>query len=372
MRGGILIDLSPATGPHGERGIGRYVRGLATAIGAMDRPPTTIGAFGSPGATLDGFRGPRYAYRGLDFRPADTGWLMGWLAARLASARQHPDAIHATDPFRPLTPSRRVLVTLYDLTPMRDPATWDSWRVRHRVVYRAYLRSLRRASVIVAISETAAEDAVCVLGIPRDRIEVVYPVIPAAAGLAAHSRPAPDPDPGEPPEYLWVGALEAHKQPDLAVRALQRLHAHGHPARLRFVGPSAVPRREELEALATRLGVQDAVTFAGRISDHALEQSYARATAVLTTSRFEGFGLPGVEAAIRGAPVIAVRIPASEEALGGAGQLVDADPDAIAEAMAAPRTPSEADRRALAWRHSPEAVARSLATAYARAVGLDA
>jgi glycosyltransferase involved in cell wall biosynthesis len=95
-------------------------------------------------------------------------------------------------------------------------------------------------------------------------------------------------------------------------------------------------------------------------------RTYASAAALLWTSRHEGFGLPPVEAAIRGVPVIAVETRAAVETLGGIATIVPPDSDAIAGAMVDPVVPTAQALEVLVGRFSPASVAQSLAHCYGK------
>ena len=194
------------------------------------------------------------------------------------------------------------------------------------------------------------------------------PVVVAPEVVSHH------PDPNRP-TFLFVGALDPHKQPELAVEALARFRggngtrAGNGDGRLRFIGPSSEERRARVREVASRLGVLDSIQFDGRISDSNLDEAYASATALLSTSRIEGFGLPPVEAALRGVPVISVDIPSARETVGELATLVPSDAEAIAEAMAAPQVPTAAARDATRDRYSRRAAAAALWSAYSRLLG---
>lgn len=198
-------------------------------------------------------------------------------------------------------------------------------------MYRRYLRQLQDADRVVAISETTAVDLWDRLGVPRDRVDVVYPVVRASR---LERRPAAD------PTFLAVGALAPYKQPELEVRALASFRARTHGGRLRFIVPARPDQARRIREEAVRLAVSASVSIEGRIPDDALNLAYASATAVLSTSRLEGFGLPPVEALVRGVPVIAVDTAAAGETLGTAAAAVEPEASAIAEAMLQPIEPT--------------------------------
>jgi glycosyltransferase involved in cell wall biosynthesis len=352
----LLVDLTPGGGSHGQRGIGRYVRGLEACIHALPAPlQDRVWAFE---ATQSGRPTMR---RSVAPSPSIRDRLPTWVdqgrlrrAARIVGA----GVVHATDPHRPWTrgiPTK--IVTAYDLIPLRDPEILASLRIDDRWVYRRYLDQLRTADRVVAISRTTATDVAERLGVPMDRIDVVYPVVDA---------PPLDRHPSDEPTYIVVGAVDAHKRAGLAVEAIARLRTRRPTARLRFIGPASDEQRRTVLDLAARSGVIEAVSVDGRIPDDELELAYESATALLSTSRIEGFGLPPVEALARGVPVVAVNTDAARETLGDAALIVDADADAIAEALLDPKLPRSSEVADIRRRFSVQSAAQALAVVYGR------
>lgn len=360
MQQSLLLDVGPAVGAHGARGIGRYVRGLVQAI--EEWPPERrehVSAVGLPGPALASF-GPRgIEARSLALRPLDLGWLLGPRALGSAARKSGASAFHATDPHRPWRPKGlKRIVTAYDLIPLLEADFRATWRPHHRLVYELFLRQLRAADSIVAISQATAADLATHLDIPGERVRVVYPVV---------RRPTASPwSPASEPTFLYVGALDPHKQPELAVEALARFREREHEpaARLRFIGPPAPGLRQRLLESATRLGIAPNIQFDGWIPDADLDAAFSSARALLFTSRIEGFGLPAVEAALRGVPVIAVDTPAARETVGTVAALTPRDAEAIAVAMASPRAPDKKAVEDLAERFSVDAAADALAAVY--------
>jgi len=268
---------------------------------------------------------------------------------------------------------RRTLTTAYDLIPLHEPEVMARIRAHRRPVYRLYLRNLRRAQTVVAISETTADDLVETLWIPRERIRIVYPVVEPLVGRskgpvsAEVARAMPD-DAG--PRFLFVGIPDPHKRPDLAVAAFARFRAEHHDGRLTFVGyhPEAIRRR--LRDQSEALGVAQAVEFADRLDDETLASMYASGV-LLSLSRREGFGLPPVEALLTGGQAVAVPGAIYDEVLGDAAVRAESDQaDDIARAMllACDTRPNVAAIERLRTRYSPEAASKALMAVYDEAL----
>lgn len=360
----LLLDVGPATGGHGLRGIGRYVRGLVDSM--EEWPPERrerIWAIGRPGPALDCFGDRGVVAKLGHVRPTDAGLLFGRLDLGVAIRRSGASAVHSTDPFRPWTGGRLSrIVTAYDLIPLREPEMRAAWRPHHRFIYRAFLAQLRSADLIVAISAATAEDVAARLGVDRSRIAVVSPMVEPPAQQVPRREAARS-------RFLYVGGLDISKQPELALQALAAFRGSHGEGELVFVGPSSERQRIRLMEEAERLGVAEAVGLKGHVSEEELERLYATATALLSMSRLEGFGLPPVEAALRGCPVISVDIPTARETVGEVASLVPSDPAAVAAAMARPRQLSPEAVARLTARYSRRAAAEALWAAYEPLLG---
>ncbi len=134
-----------------------------------------------------------------------------------------------------------------------------------------------------------------------------------AIGAAPAAQPATD--------LLFVGRLIADKRVDDLLHALAHLRPH-HELRCVIVGDG--PERASLQRLASRLGLEAAVTFAGTVDDGELFGRMKSATALVLPSVREGFGITVLEAMAAGAIPVVVRAPMS-----AAGDLVTHGEDGI-------------------------------------------
>lgn len=255
-------------------------------------------------------RVPKTAYSGLKalrlLPPIE--WLMGPV-----------DAVVGTGyiPWR----SRRAaeIPVIYDLSFFRHPET-VSWK--NLLYLRLNVpRVLRRAALVITISESIAAEISERFGLDRDRIEIVYP----GCDLEVFKPDAAAPEGIRLPEryLLFVGTVEPRKN------LMGILEAHDTArARCPDLPPLVVVggkgwRDSELSVELAKRGDHGQIILLGYVPDEAMPGIYAGAEFLLFPSLYEGFGIPIVEAMAAGCPVITSNLGAMAEAAGGAARLVD-------------------------------------------------
>jgi glycosyltransferase involved in cell wall biosynthesis len=242
--------------------------------------------------------------------------------------RVRPALAHFVHAIPPGCPCPAIL-TVQDLSFERDASLMSR---ADRLVFRAAVpRSARRAARVLAISERTKRDLVSLYGIPPERV-VVTP-------LAVD--PAFSPGDAAGDSYLlFVGAIQERKNPLAAARAARELGR-----RLVVVGPE---KDERLAAELRALGAE----LRGYVPKEELAELYRGAACLVFPSRYEGFGLPVLEAMASGTPVVAAPDAALRETAGDAA--VFAEPDAFAGGV----------RRALAERDGLAAAGLERARAF--------
>jgi glycosyltransferase involved in cell wall biosynthesis len=191
-------------------------------------------------------------------------------------------------------------------------------------------RALRQARMVLVTSQATAS-LVAGYGVRPGCIRVVEPgTDPAAAAC----EPRPDRRDGIL-RLLCVAALVPRKGHDLLLRALAGIQ--GPPWHLHCVGSPDRDRAwaDALLRLRGELGLDERVTFAGAISELALECRYAESDLFVLATRFEGFGMAVAEALARGLPILATGCGAMAQTVPpGAGILVPPDdPAALSAAL---------------------------------------
>jgi len=244
-----------------------------------------------------------------------TAW--PWLARR-----DGLDLWHSMAFVLPLIRPIPAIVTIYDLSFIYTPEAFPAWQ-------RLYLKlqsthACRRAERIITISESGRQDVARRFGVNPERISVVYPgVDPAYRRLppdeVARFRRAHD----LPERFvLHVGTLQPRKNIPLLLEAFAQLLAPD--VALVLVGGKGW-LFADIFAKVTALGLQERVRFAGYVPDEALPWWYNAASLLVFPSRYEGFGLPVVEAMACGTPVVAANSSSIPEAAGEAALFFEPD-----------------------------------------------
>jgi alpha-1,3-rhamnosyl/mannosyltransferase len=217
-----------------------------------------------------------------------------------------------------------MVVTLHDLVPLKRRGEYLRSGLRFKLRYLAVQRAVR----VIVPTRAVAEDAVKVLGIPRDRIAVIAEApAPTFAPRRSDEVAAVRDRFGLPEQYLlWVGGLRT-PDPRKRVAALARAK---RTMPLVLVGATGRWARELSD-----------VTLTGSVTDEDLAAIYSGAHAFVFPSDDEGFGLPPIEALACGTPVAACDVPALREVLDGRAALTDVDDlDGLIAAAEASRRPA--------------------------------
>lgn len=139
------------------------------------------------------------------------------------------------------------------------------------------------------------------------------------------------------PDWLFVGWIAPHKCQHDIIRAFALYrHVYDANAHLYFVGRTGTQSyHDACEKLIAQLGLTDAVTFTGRVSDGELGAHYATADVLVSMSEHEGVGIPLLEAMHNGVPIVAYSAAAVPETVGNAGILLSVKKPAKVAAAAA-------------------------------------
>jgi glycosyltransferase involved in cell wall biosynthesis len=336
-----------------RRGYGRFTRSLLGALVEMDRRNEYV--FFADAHTAATHRFPpavRLVAVATDEPPvraasaASRRSIRDMLRMTRAVARERVDVFFFPTVYTyfPLLGRARVVVGIHD-TIAEDHTDLVFPGGRGAALWRLKSALARwQADHILTVSEHARRAIMRRFGWRRDRVWVVGE---APDTVFRRTRPAPG---GaalcvrlgiSPQERLlvYVGGINPHKNLELLARSFARLRTDPAlgPLRLILVGDQKdvfTPGLAQLHDVIAALELRDAVTFTGFLADEELAQLLNMATLAVLPSAAEGFGLPAVEAAACGLPVVATRNSPLPELLAGGGIFVNpADPDELTNAL---------------------------------------
>ncbi len=314
----VVLDLRMVRG--GLHGIARYALELARRLPRLEPSWQFVGLTGPDGLPND--LGPLTPFIPLQRCHADflSPFEQPALASALVVAR--PDLFHATSFSLPALWPGRLVATLHDATHLALPETAS--RVRSAYYKLVVGPRARTAQALITVSEFSREEIGRHLGLSPFRLQVISNgVDPTFA----------------PPTPVQLEDFRARR--GLPTRYFGAIGSPKPHKNLRMLVPIADQLPLKLALLAGRgakraLGFPDSTLELSPLSDSELALFYGGATAVLVPSRYEGFGLPALEAMACGAPVIAAQAGALPEVTGNAALLVPPD-DANAWREAAQR-----------------------------------
>ncbi|USX27936.1 glycosyltransferase [Oxalobacteraceae bacterium OTU3CINTB1] len=363
----IVIDLQGAQSESRFRGVGRYSLALALGVarnagphevwlllnGALEAaipdlrqafaalvPPERIRVF-APAAPLAGHdiaQGP--AARASEL-------LREHVLAQLA-----PDMVLVTSLFEgyvddavvsagTLAGAARTAVVLYDLIPLLNPDAYLA-QPAQRHYYDLKIDSLRRAGLLLAISDYSRQEAIDALGLPAQRVVAISTAVDDSFRPAALDAPALEAlrrrfGLTRAMVMYAPGGFDARKNIDGLITAFSLLPAPVRAGHQLLIASKLDPKdRKTLEQHARERGLaDDELVLTGYVSDATLIELFSSAALFVFPSKHEGFGLPALEAMACGALVIGADNTSIPEVIGCDEALFDAaDPGAIAAKMA--------------------------------------
>jgi glycosyltransferase involved in cell wall biosynthesis len=212
-------------------------------------------------------------------------------------SRRRKNAFIATTDMVPRRGSDCIGWIVYDLTPLRIPDYFD---LNQKRFHKKMLGLSQRTDFIVTISENSKKDIAELLDYPENRIRVIYPGVTDRPSLYTASPPRS----GQRPYVYYIGSLALNKNIDGMLRIFSDcVNRHGLDIDILLTG------RDFLGSgfwnpLIQDLHIDGRVHLTGWISDDERDAYLSHAAMLWQFSWYEGFGLPVLEAASRGIPVL--------------------------------------------------------------------
>jgi glycosyltransferase involved in cell wall biosynthesis len=325
-----LVDATVLQLP--ETGVGKVALGLygAARLLAPDLEPVALHRLPLATALPAGFR----------------SWQIApWLSARLwrqlvvpgATLRLRPQVIHFpwNGHVPRLPPGPLTVTTVHDVLPLLIPDHFPTPDAEER--YRARLqRDIDRTDLLLTDSEYSRE-SICKNFKVRTEPVVIYPGVTPAETHEVRRTP-PDRE-----YFIYVGGYHRRKGLEALVRIFLRLHAEGKLTSVLLLTGTPHYLSEQFSRLLEE--GQGVVRELGYLDDLSLRERLAQAKALVYPSKYEGFGLPPLEAMAAGCPVLTTRGTSLPEVCGDAAHYFDPD-DAQSFASALTLLERDADLRA--------------------------
>jgi glycosyltransferase involved in cell wall biosynthesis len=317
----VIVGVD-ATSWGNRRGYGRFARNAVGRLVALD-PETSYVFYAVDDVELpDGATRRRVGASGRG--------LLDLLRLGAAASRDGLDAFLFPSVYT-YFPVLRVptVVGVHDVIARRHPELTlprrrdrAFWLLKERV-------AVRRAAAVFTVSEASRAELVRAFGLAPERVAVVPEAPDPVFGprpREAVARALGELGLGQDERIVvYAAGLSPHKNVETLLEAFASLPLNGSaPARLVLAGAledeSFHSAADSIRERIRRLGLGDRVLLPGFVSDEQLACLYTAASAAVVPSLAEGFGLPAVEAAACGAPVILSALPAHRETLGDAAR----------------------------------------------------
>lgn len=314
-----VLRVAVETTPLADRrttGVGNYVRGLLDALD--DHDDVEVHTFCVTRGSVPGARrvplptGPSEQFWSLTNWPPVDPWATGFV-----------DVVHGPNhAVPPVRSGTAATVMVHDIGFLLHPDVTPPSARRYGRLLQA---SLQRGAFALCASAFTRDELVTATGCDPDRTAVTHP------GFVTRHHDL-DIAPQGPPCLLYLGSVEARKNLLALLDAYALAVSRADLPPLVLAGPDGF-RAEEIHRRAARADLAGQVALTGWLDDSAADTLLRRATAFVYPSLYEGFGMPPLEAAAHGVPVLATDAGSLPEVLGNAALLVEPDTEAIADGL---------------------------------------
>lgn len=239
------------------------------------------------------------------------------------------DLFHSLNSELPLCGKTKSIVTFHDLKYIKYPYFLNKFStIKSKYLKYIMKKGARKASKIIAVSQSTKNDIIHLLGIEKDKITVIYEasnlsMYPKANGVTSNSDILKKYS-VKKPYFLYVGEKRPHKNLEGLIKAFAIFkEKYDQWNSCLVISGKKYSTYHEYITTTENLGVKDSLIFTGFIPEKYLKTIYTEAEALLLISFYEGFGIPILEAMECGIPVITSNISSMPEVAGEAALLVD-------------------------------------------------
>ena len=339
MHIGINAQLLSYGQNYRNGGVSRYIRYLLTQLAKQPGEHTYTVFVNGQDIIEQLAQHPQITYISAPWPESRPAARVAWEQLTLPTLirQKHIDVLHSPVNVLPERLSRNcsTIVTLHDLAFLRFPTVLTrAKRIYHRTFT---IRSLRRATLIITVSDSTRNDAHELVGIPLERMRTVYTCIDERfSNVFTEEKTQLFKEQHNLAEgfILYLGTLEPRKNIDTLIDAYARLRqTYGIQKKLVLAGGKGWLYDTIFEKVK-QLGLETEVIFPGFVADSDQALWYQAASAFAYPSLYEGFGIPVAEALACGTPVVTSNVSSLPEAGANLALCVDPyDVQALTEAL---------------------------------------
>ena len=354
----VGLDAWGLSGDVCYTGMGQYATSLLKWVPRL--APVDMVAYGAPGEAR-----PTWLPSDVEWRVptrSRTGRMAAitsrtrWLPS--AASRDHIDVLHTPGlhvrPSSPPVPSARcpLLVTIHDVIPLSYYRS--ELPRRNRRFYSWNLGRALKADGILTVSESAKQE----IARHTDGANVCIDVVTSAVDFAPNRDRTSLLRAGIEGEYiLYAGTYEPRKNLLGMLLAFDRFSQAGSTLSLVAITERSSGHAAALRASLASLSCRNRVRLIHSVPDSMLRALYTHAVAVVFPSLAEGFGLPPIQAAACGVPVVVSDLPALRETVGDFAVFArPGDPDSLLRGLV--RVTTNKSVRAVAAERGPQIAAK--------------
>ncbi len=312
----LLISLAPS---YRSAGVSRYTLNMLHALRAFDQTNEYLVFVSEREVAQHLPSTPTSHTIPIDWSGPHPIRRVLWEHLRLAgeARRYNLQLLHAPVNILPLRLPCPGIVTIHDLAVLRFP---ELFRPARRIYQQALIRqSVRRAALVIAVSEHTRHDLLDLLHVPEERIRVIPPILEERFSL-----PCPTEAVNQfrqrrqlsEPMILCLATLEPRKNIGRLIEAFYLLKREAQLPHILILAGAKGWYYHTLTEQVRALGLEKSVRFVGYVPEEEKILWYHAADLFVYPSRYEGFGLPVVEAMACGLPVVTSNVSSLPEVVG--------------------------------------------------------
>lgn len=322
-----------------ETGVGRYIRNLVKELAEIDHENDYV-LF----ARSQDVNGVKLSVQGSKFRvqPVDIHWhsLSEQLRFTNVLEKEQLDLMHFPYFSHPVSYRKPFVITIHDLiiyhfsTGKASTLPLPLYQLKRQAFSFVLKHGVKHASKVIVPLETVKDDIARTFGIPEEKIAVTKEGFDRSIKRRQETNDQRLKTHGlkNAKYFLYVGNAYPHKNVEGLIRGFMRFRQDHQEYQLRLVGKNDYFYNRIEQGLTT--AEKEALVFSHDVDDIELSLLYQHATALVSASKMEGFGLPPLEAMALGTPVLVSAIPSFKEVCADVAFYFDpTNPDDIADKM---------------------------------------